>query len=492
MFKLDINKIVRESISINEAEEPKKPQVKIEDCDIVYAQDGTAIDVKKLKLEMESAKVAIVTQSPLFAPYIHEFVPIYTWLVETMATDGIRLFVNPAFAFKLTWHQKIFVIIHEIMHCVLLHMIRGKGLNHQLSNIAGDYEINAVIIDTIDDFSEAFIKELGGLYDKKYLNQPMEAIYKDLLKNPPPQKKGQGGNGQPGKGQPGQSQPGQGSPSDSTEGSGKGMQGGKEVEVASGGEGIKSTDPAETGTVIPKELGEKIAEESGYDKSEIGKDINNEAKWGKNGKKMLEDAEKKAGSGKGGALITILGGLHRGAVDWKSIFSRFVAHALSPETEQRLGNKKHLGGEILRYGERTLYNAIEKIVVAVDVSGSVDSEMLQNMINEINGIIFSKRIKEIVVIFFDDGVDENSVQYIKVGNAPFVPKKISGGGGTNFQKPLDWIKEKLKDKVNLCVFLTDGFADAPRKPIYANKFIWLIYNNFSFNEPFGKCIKIKL
>ena len=485
MFKLNLNKIVRETISINEVEEPKPAKVKIEDCDIVYGEDGTAIDVKKLKTDMESAKVAIVTQSPLFAPYVHEFTPIYTWLVETMATDGIRLFVNPLFAYKLDWYQKIFVIIHEIMHCVLLHMLRSKGLNHNLSNIAGDYEINDVIIDTIDDFNEEFIKKLGGLYDKKYLNQPMEAIYKDLLKNPPPSKKG-GGQGN------GSGQPGKGETSESTSGSGKGMKDGKEVEVASGGEGIKSTDPAETGTMIPKELGEKIAEESGYDKSKIGKDISNEAKWSKNGKKMLEEAEKRAGSGKGGSLINILGGLHRGVVDWKSIFSRFVAHALSPETEQRVGNKKHLGGEILRYGERSLYNAIEKIVVCVDVSGSVGQDMLQNMVNEINGIIFSKRIKEIVVIFFDDGVDEKSIQYIKVGNAPFVPKNISGRGGTNFQKPLDWIKEKLKDRVNLCVFLTDGYAENPKKPIYANKFVWIIYNNFSFNEPFGKCIKIKL
>ena len=152
----------------------------------IKAADGTIIDMKILDKEMESAKTGIVSQSPLFAPYIHQFICIYTWLVPTMATDGIRIFVNPLFAYKLTWHQKIFVILHEIMHCVLLHMERGKSLDQKLFNIAGDYEINPLIVDTFEDFDETFVKNLGGLFESKYLNQPAELIYKELAKNGPP------------------------------------------------------------------------------------------------------------------------------------------------------------------------------------------------------------------------------------------------------------------------------------------------------------------
>ncbi len=50
---------------------------KIEDMDSVTTKDGEVIDMKKLKTEMESAKTAIVSQSPLFAPYVHNFTPIY-------------------------------------------------------------------------------------------------------------------------------------------------------------------------------------------------------------------------------------------------------------------------------------------------------------------------------------------------------------------------------------------------------------------------------
>ncbi|NJO90551.1 MAG: hypothetical protein HC831_17505, partial [Chloroflexia bacterium] len=183
--------------SINEsgrASADNVPRIRIEDCKEVQAADGTWIDMDNLDFEMESAKTAIVGQSPLFGPYIHEFRPIYTWVVPTMATDGIRLFVNPQFANELSWEAKIFVIIHEIMHCVLDHMGRTGTRDPQKSNIAADYEVNGVIIDTISDFDEAFIKSIHGLYDKKYVNDSFEQIYNDLEKNnawpkPPPQQK---------------------------------------------------------------------------------------------------------------------------------------------------------------------------------------------------------------------------------------------------------------------------------------------------------------
>jgi len=563
---------------------------KIEDYGKVVAKDGTIIDMSHLKNEMESAKTAIVSQSPLFAPYVHRFTPIYTWLVPTMATDGTRLFVNPLFADKLTWEQKIFVIIHEIMHCVLLHMDRMKGRNAivqtsegkpaSLFNIAGDYEINTIIVDTLNDFNEAFVKTIGGLYDAQYLNVPVEQIYDDLKKTIPkmPPNPNKGGNqgqdkgegGQPGQGgQPGgKPQPGKGGkggggasqiqvgskvkikatgekgvvtainadgtyeidplnesliyprlnegfkreeivPLSDDQGGGEGEgqgQGGDEGEDegegvgGSGGEGYDETydelgeyDPAGTGGIITPEMGKKIAKASGYGEGEMGPDENATDKWRVEGAKLLERAEKGQkgrGVGKGTALVTALYRLHKGDVNWQNTFRRYVATALSPEVYQKIGNKKHLGGEFLRYGEKHKQDALENIVVLVDVSGSMGQEALNKILNEINQIIFSKRVNKIIIAFFDDGVDDKSVQTIKRMGKPYIPKNIKGGGGTNFQKALDWVKEHLKDRVSLCVFFTDGGAPMPKKPVYAQKFIWVLYDNPGFQHPFGKQINV--
>jgi len=545
------------------------PFPKIDDMDKVYTINGEEIDMKHLKREMESAKTAIVSQSPLFAPYVHNFTPIYTWYVPTMATDGIRLFVNPKFANDLTWEQKIFVIIHEIMHCVLLHMERIKGRDPELYNMAADLEINPIIIDTLNDFDEAFIRDLNGLYDKKYLNQPVEAIYEDLKKNPPmagnsfQDNKG-GKEGESGKsGESGDSgQPGKGGK--------KGKGGGVEIEVgtkvmirstgekgivtainpdgtyevdiinesfypklsnilfesyrreelvpiiegeppadatknSSGGvsdpayeviyEKMREYDPAGTGGIMTKDIGEKIAEKSGYDveSGEAGPDIDPKDKWTSESAKMLKDIErsKEYGSGKGRALLTALSRLHRGEVNWKNLFSRFVSTALSPEVYQKIGNKKHLGKEYLKYGEKNKMDALENIVILVDVSGSMSMESLERILGEINSIIFSKRVKTINIAFFDDGVDEESVQRItRTSGRPWIPKNVKGGGGTDFQKALDWVKEKFRDRISLLVFFTDGYAPMPEKPIYWNKFIWVVYGNPTFKQPFGKLVNL--
>lgn len=541
---------------------------KIEDYGTVYTKEGEAIDMKNLKIEMESAKTAIVAQSPLFAPYVHKFTPIYTWLVPTMATDGIRLFVNPKFAKDLSWEQKIFVIIHEIMHCVLLHMERLKGRDPQIFNIAGDLEINPLIVDTISDFDEAFVKALNGVYDEKYLNQPVEAIYKDIAKNMPqlPKPPNNQGSGQ-GEGQ------GQGQGQGEGEGEGSGQGQGQDVPISvgdkvkirsSGQEGVVSevkpdgtyevdianesyyprfinegykreelipikeeqpqsgsgggnvggannpnseviyrrmaeSDPAGTGGVIEKKMGEKIAEESGYDVEggEAGHDTNVESDWrGESGKLMGDlEAQKSAGGGKGSKLLKTLERLHKGDVNWLSVFRRYVSNALSPEQYYKLGNKKHLGKAYIKRGLKQKSDALRNVVIMLDTSGSMYSnpDTIPRILNEINQIIFSKKIKKIHLAFFDSDVLEDDVKVITpTASRKIVVKEAPVGGGTRFQPALNWIEEKFKGNIALCVFITDGYnsdSDLTR-PRYANKFIWLIYDNPGYKNPWGRQINI--
>ena len=121
----------------------------------------------------------------------------------------------------------------------------------------------------------------------------------------------------------------------------------------------------------------------------------------------------------------------------------------------------------------------------------MSQEVLERILGEINSIIFSKKVRKITVAFFDDGVDNKSVQKIaRQGGRPWIPKDVSGGGGTNFQKALDWVKEELRDRVSLMVFFTDTYAPMPAKPKYANKFIWVVYDNPTFVPPFGKMINL--
>lgn len=66
---------------------------------------------------------------------------------ETTCTDGKRLIFDPEFAEQLSVQELQFVTLHEVMHCVLEHCIRGRNLHSLLFNIACDIVVNSTILD---------------------------------------------------------------------------------------------------------------------------------------------------------------------------------------------------------------------------------------------------------------------------------------------------------------------------------------------------------
>ena len=147
-----------------------------EDYDTIKCPDGQVIDMVKLLDEQQRAKAALIHLFPFFNAFISKLRPIYTFKVETQATDGYNLFINPQFTYNLDLTGKVFVLAHEIMHCVLNHMRRGRNHDPKKSNIAADYEVNSWIND-IGLIKDSTILKLGALYDKKYSGLGYETIY---------------------------------------------------------------------------------------------------------------------------------------------------------------------------------------------------------------------------------------------------------------------------------------------------------------------------
>lgn len=154
-----------------------------EDYDTIVCPDGQVIDMNKLLDDQQRAIAGLVHIMPFFGGFIGKLRTIYTFRVKTQATDGFNLFVNPQFTYNLDMTGKVFVLAHEIMHCVLNHMRRGKSHDHEKSNIAADYEVNAWIND-IGLIRSSTMQKLGALYDKKYSGWGYEKIYADNPSGP--------------------------------------------------------------------------------------------------------------------------------------------------------------------------------------------------------------------------------------------------------------------------------------------------------------------
>ena len=147
-----------------------------EDYDTIVCPNGQVVDMVKLLDEQQRAKAALLHLFPFFSAFVSKLRVIYTFRVKTQATDGYNLFVNPQFTAGLDLTGKVFVMAHEIMHCVLNHMRRGRSHDPEKSNIAADYEVNCWIND-IGLIQASTIQKLGALYDKKYSGLGYETIY---------------------------------------------------------------------------------------------------------------------------------------------------------------------------------------------------------------------------------------------------------------------------------------------------------------------------
>ena len=65
--------------------------------------------------------------------------------MPTAGVNGVEIRVNPKFFLDLSEGERKFLLVHEAWHIGLFDIIRGKGKDHQVWNIACDHYINLMI-----------------------------------------------------------------------------------------------------------------------------------------------------------------------------------------------------------------------------------------------------------------------------------------------------------------------------------------------------------
>lgn len=125
------------------------------------------------------ARAKLLMEQPFFGTLALRLKVVETDKVDTAATDGRQLMYNAKFIDKLTSHQLVGLVAHEVMHCVFNHMTRRQERDPKLWNIACDYAINDHLL------ACNFILPDGGIVDTegKYKDMSAEAIYNELLED---------------------------------------------------------------------------------------------------------------------------------------------------------------------------------------------------------------------------------------------------------------------------------------------------------------------
>jgi predicted metal-dependent peptidase len=172
-----------------------------------------------------------------------------------------------------------------------------------------------------------------------------------------------------------------------------------------------------------------------------------------------------------GDLAELLTSSLRAKINWRNIFAGFRASIISSKRKlTRMRPNRRTGfdnmGSVRRFDT--------KLLVAVDVSGSISTESLQYFYGVINSA-FKYGFESIDVVQFDCGVRvvQNLKKVVKdVG--------IVGRGGTSFQEPVDFAHENGYDGL---IMLTDGYAPAPDIPEgFKAGILWVCENEDCLNH----------
>ena len=161
-------------------------------------------------------------------------------------------------------------------------------------------------------------------------------------------------------------------------------------------------------------------------------------------------------------------------INWRNVLSGFRASILSTKRKlTRMRPNRRTGfdnmGSIRRFDT--------KVLVAVDVSGSISSQDLSYFFGVINSA-FRYGFTAVDVIQFDAGV--RVVQSLKKVLRDVI---AVGRGGTSFQEPIDYANENGYDGL---VILTDGYAPQPVLPDNMRcKLVWVCNNRDSYESSHG-------
>ena len=141
---------------------------------------------------------------------------LWSFNIDTAASDGVRIAFNPIFAEQLLYKGKVqvkkliddckknnkplnmskndriikmarlvlFVICHEAYHQIYRHREQAErkketqgGQNHQLANIAMDAEINRDIEKQIPKYFAGATEECEGIFDDRFIMEPWDIIF---------------------------------------------------------------------------------------------------------------------------------------------------------------------------------------------------------------------------------------------------------------------------------------------------------------------------
>ena len=168
-------------------------------------------------------------------------------------------------------------------------------------------------------------------------------------------------------------------------------------------------------------------------------------------------------------------------VDWRDVLQRFVVKCRSDQRSWARPNRRFLSQGL--YLPSVSGESLGEIAFAVDCSGSIGQDEINQFASEISTVWQDQRPTKVHVIYFDSEVSH--YDEFEQDDEPVV--KPHGGGGTAFSPVFKYMMEHGIEPV-ACIFLTDlccdDFGDAPDYPV-----LWV--STHDDKAPFGEVVMME-
>jgi predicted metal-dependent peptidase len=326
--------------------------------------------------------------------------------VPTACTNGRDVMYGKAFVEKLSDPELRGVILHENLHKAFRHLTTWTNLyekDARLANMACDYVINLMILDSDPSLSKVKLPE-GGCVDEKYRGMDAQTVF-NLLKDEQDENKKNG------------------------DGDGKG-----DGDGSNGGTGFDEHD-WEGAQALSKE--EKDALASEVDQALRQGAILAGKMKGKIAREIAEELEAK--------------------INWRDALRDFVSSSCVEKdfSSYRRPNRRWIDQDI--YLPSMEGEALGDIVVGIDTSGSIGGHELGQFLGELVSICNTVNPTKVHLLYWDTHVAGHE-QYERGSYEGLVNStKPAGGGGTDPSCVPEYIKERNL-KVECVVMLTDGYV----------------------------------
>ena len=439
--------------------------------------------------KLRRARTQLLLNQPFFGTLCLRLKLVSMSGLLTMATDGRRLAYNPAFVAKLTPAVLEGVIAHEVMHVALAHHCRRGERERQLWNEAADYAINPILLDN------GITLPADLLVDPAFRDLSAEEIYARLLnrqqagsQTQSPQSSSGLSNGSSGAAQLNQPQ----SPGNQMPGNGSGPNLRAAASAPQNASGLATQPSPEPRPVQPEQMGsdQPIQPRPGgfgevMDATNEDGTAASPAEMSRQRHEWATHAEQAMCSAK--ACGRMPGGIERqleeareSRCDWRAILRDFIAATDPSDYRWTPPNRRFVFSGL--YLPSVIRTGVGEIVIAIDTSGSIGQQELEQFAAEISAISEEAQPERIHVVYCDAAVQSTE----QFGPSEPITLSPKGGGGTDFRPPFQWTeREGIQPKC--LIYLTDlccnSFPEAPEYPV-----LWVTDSRRI--APFGETLRI--